>query len=53
MMADETVVGIYSPPSGKNTSSVWECFGHPILTFEVSHFLCFSIMDNACLRETI
>ena len=38
MMADETVVGIYSPPSGKNTSSVWECFGHPILTFEVSHF---------------
>ena len=39
MMADETVVGIYSPPSGKNTSSVWECFGHPILTFEVSHFV--------------
>ena len=23
-------MGIYSPPSGKNTSVVWECFGHPI-----------------------
>ena len=29
IMADGTV-GIYSPPSGKNTSVVWECFGHPI-----------------------
>ena len=33
-MADETVVGIYSAPSGNNTSSVWECFGHPILLQE-------------------
>ena len=32
-MADK-VVGIYSPPSGKNTSAVWEYFGHPIFMQE-------------------
>ena len=24
-------MGVFSPPSGKNTSAVWQCFGHPIL----------------------